>query len=96
MHIILKRPDQKINLLVAMQTALRQDPDIIVVCLPKEGATQQRTYEMMQFLSEDLPQHKKARLTDGGVSLFFTQPEFADEIYPEGWLQAWIKDGMKF
>ena len=28
--------------------------------------------------------------------MFFTQPEFADEIYPEGWLQAWIKDGMNF
>ena len=97
MYNILTKPDPKLDILLSLNAAVDQDPDLIVVCLDQMGADAQMTSDLMRVLNkelENLQRDGKARSlvdqksTSGVLCFVFTQPELEDEIDPEGGFPA--------
>ena len=93
MYNILTKPDPKLDILLSLNAAVEQDPDLIVVCWDQMGADAQMTSDLMRVLNkelENLHRDGKARSlvdqksTSGVLCFVFTQPEIEDVFDPEG------------
>ena len=84
MYNILTKRDPKLDILLSLNAAVDQDPDLIVICSDQMGANAQMTSDLMQVLNKELEKMQrqgKARSlvdkksTSGVLCFVFTQPE---------------------
>ena len=84
--------DFVLDMLLSIQAAVKLDPDVICVCLPRAGATIDLTYQLMETLYKELQlleRESRARplvgrcVVEGLIIFVFTSIVQVQQIYPE-------------
>ena len=106
--IQLSDEDVKLDMLVALQVAMKEKPDAIIVCLSRVGATAEKTLLFMQMLCEEFESMErqgkapaiKQRNSVVGVICMRFNPDVRkhDDMDPQEGIPgnasiAWLPDG---
>ena len=78
MQIILMTAHEKLDFVIGFDKAMKEAPDVVIVCLPSAGQTKQRRTDLMLWLRDQIRLDKISRQiveykSCGGVfAVFFT------------------------